>query len=386
MAASIVADMGAECAVVGAGPSGLLLAVLLARAGHSVLVLEQRPELGGPSGGVVLQPVTLTVLARLGMLDTLLRAGFVLSGVDEFTEQKTLFSGSYVDLPAISYPFSLEVELSSLHAQLIRLARREVGIQIETGTRVAGFDQSDEDGCVLTLDVNGSMRHVRAAVVVGADGKYSTIRKLGPFSAHISEFQHQQMIACTARPRGWPARLQSYRSQGIQALVPTRAGVIRAFWQVKADADRSGTPIEQLADKVSELDLPLPTSTHAWEDVALIRHQTVHVKPWCDGRVLLIGDSAHGLHPFGGQGLNLGLQDAVFVTQLITEALRTGELSRRSSVLARYENTRKPFIERFQTIQHQLLDDPRASASLYLENFTNVAMGQPGLRPLFEQI
>lgn len=125
-----------DCAVVGAGPSGLLLAVLLARA-WSVQLLEKDPELGPPPGGVVLQPVTLGLLDRLGKLSQLRRQGMPIEGVDETGPGGPVFSGDYRELADAPVPFALAVPLRAVREALLELVRAEPCVTVRTGTLVA---------------------------------------------------------------------------------------------------------------------------------------------------------------------------------------------------------------------------------------------------------
>jgi 2-polyprenyl-6-methoxyphenol hydroxylase-like FAD-dependent oxidoreductase len=98
--------------------------------------------------------------------------------------------------------------------------------------------------------------------------------------------------------------------------------------------------------------------------------------------VVLLGDSAHSVHPYGGQGINLALQDAVLLAEALDRALRKS--TDRCSVLDEFESLRRPFVERFQSRQRQLLGPGTTAETLYLADFAHLALGQEELRPLLQ--
>lgn len=374
-----------DCAIVGAGPSGLLLAVLLARAGWSVQVLERDPELGPPPGGVVLQPATLGLFERLGKLGQLRSHGMTIDGVDETGPGGAVFSADYRQLPGTPVPWALAIPLRVVREVLLDMVRAEPGVDVRTGTLVAGLADDPASGCEVELSTDTSTCMLRAGYVVGADGKHSTVRRAARFAATVAPFASRQLIAKAPRPAGWPQRIRSHRSDQPVVVIPTGPGIVHVFGDVTVpDTAPAGDALAELAAAVGACypEVAGLLRTHG-ECVALIRHHTIQVARWRSGHVVLLGDSAHSVHPYGGQGINLALQDAMLLARALDEALRTADFE---TPLDDFESRRRPFVERFQSRQRQLLGQGTAAEALYLDDFAHLALGQEELRPLLQAV
>jgi 2-polyprenyl-6-methoxyphenol hydroxylase-like FAD-dependent oxidoreductase len=368
-----------DCAVVGAGPSGLLLAVLLARAGWSVQLLEKEHELGPPPGGVVLQPVTLGLFDRLGKLGQLRRQGMPIEGVDETGPGGPVFSGDYRELANAPVPFALAVPLRAVREALLELVQAEPGVVVRTGTLVAGLKDDPVAGCELELSTSSGTWMLEAGYVVGADGKHSTVRRAARFEAQVAPFAARQLIARSPRPDGWPQRIRSHLAERPVVVIPTQPEHVHVFGDVTV-AD-TAPAADALADLAASAGARYPELgalvASRGEYVAMVRHHTVQVARWRSGRVLLLGDSAHSVHPYGGQGINLALQDAVLLAGALGEEPRPGAGD--ATAVDDLESRRRPFVERFQARQRHLLDPGTASMSLYAGNFSGLALGQEEL-------
>lgn len=375
-----------DAAIVGAGPSGLMLALLLARSGRTVRVLERQPTLEPPTGGVVLQPATLGLLGTVGILPALDAAGTAITGVDETGPAGPLFSGDYADLPDTPCPWALAAPLRLIREQLLDRLAEQPTASIQTGATVVALEQQS-DHCRVDVVINGHPTDLRAAYVVGADGKYSTVRTAAAFDAEVAPFPDRQLIARMPRPAGWPARVRSHRAERPVVVVPSSERMLHVFGAVQSQ------DLNELADTLAAHHPGLAAELRSnGEQLALVRHHTVTVRRWSIGRVVLLGDSAHSVHPYGGQGMNLGLQDAALLRTVLDRALEADvnppfyAPTDGRAILAEFESIRRPFVERFQTRQRSLLDPAAADRAFYLTDFADLALGQAELRPLFADL
>ena len=217
---------------------------------------------------------------------------------------------------------------------------------------------------------------LQAGYVVGADGKHSTVRRAARFDAQVTPFASRQLIARAPRPDGWPQRIRSHRAERPVVVIPTQPDYVHVFGDVTVpDTAPAADALADLAASASACYPRLGALVAGrGECVAVIRHHAVQVARWRSGRVVLLGDSAHSVHPYGGQGINLALQDAVLLAGALDEDLRAGG----NAAADDFESRRRPFVERFQARQRHLLDPGTASTSLYAGNFSAPGPGPGG--------
>ncbi|MYM67954.1 FAD-dependent oxidoreductase [Pseudoduganella sp. FT55W] len=304
--------------VAGAGPVGLLLACELALAGCSVLTLEKAEDPHSPLkqlpfGIRGLSAPSIEVLHRRGLLDQMEVPKRL---QNPFTGKRTRQAGHFAGIPfefdnidmsrwPTDLPLSLLSEMAELEAVLTRRAL-ELGVEIRRGAGITGFEQ-DSDG----VTVYAAGQSARAGWLVGCDGGRSVVRKQGGFefagtepeftgySAKV-DFLDADLLA--------PGRVVTERGMYFQS----QPGYLNlqdfddgAFHQTGAPVTREH--LQAVLRRISGIEVTIAALHVAttWTDRARQATQ------YRNGRILLAGDAAHIHAPLGGQGLNLGIGDAM---------------------------------------------------------------------------
>ncbi|MFI7546940.1 FAD-dependent monooxygenase [Actinoplanes sp. NPDC049599] len=294
--------------IVGAGPTGLTLAVDLARRGVPFRLVEKSPLPQHGSRGKGIQPRTQEILEDLGVLDRFREHGadypeLLIHRPDGGTTTRRM-DELHAPTPAVPYPNLLMVPQWRT-GELLTERLAELGGQVEPGVEVTGFGQ-DERGVHVELSTG---ERVTTTYLVGADGGRSTIRRrLGVgFAGETRE--SERMLIADVRLTGldrdhwhvWPGAEPHALRLGLCPLPGTEDFQLTA----PPAEDASPAALQRLVDAVQ----PGVTVTHVgW--TSLYRANIRMVDRYRVGNVFLAGDAAHVHSPAGGQGLNTGLQDA----------------------------------------------------------------------------
>ncbi|MGW4733081.1 FAD-dependent oxidoreductase [Streptomyces shenzhenensis] len=354
------ADAEADVCVVGGGATALFAALRCARSGHSVIVVSSDPEFEPAGAGIspLLAPPTLGLLAAEGVEDELLLGGQRVLGADDHGPAGLLSSWRYTDHPGIARPYGLTVPTGTLVQALLTALRAEPAATVRSGRTVTAVDQ-DGDGVLVTFATAGppgtaDCEQIRARYAVAADGRRSPLRDLVGISVRDSSFGRPGwLVAAPVVPDREPVLLVRHPAPQALFTVPTPGSSMAVVWcpdQQQEQALAQGGA-QALVEQVKAVDPELAdwltgaaerTSPAFRIDFAMWRASS-----WRAGRVLLLGEAAHGLHTLGGQGLNQSLHSAASLARAVHEAVTGGDGSRVDA----YERIRRPFVERLQDLQ-----------------------------------
>ncbi|HSF66055.1 MAG TPA: FAD-dependent oxidoreductase [Nitrospiraceae bacterium] len=323
--------MSIRCCIAGGGPAGMMLGLLLARAGVDVAVLEKHADFLRDFRGDTIHPSTLEVMHELGILERLLAVPH---------QKVSRINGQFGDLALTVADFSS----LSTHCRFVAFmpqwdflnflageAARYSTFQLWRQADVTGL--VEESGTVVGLRANtpeGPIE-VRANLVVGADGRHSIVRAKAGLS--IEEFGAPMDVLWfrLSRQTNDPGDPIGRFDTGRIFIMLNRGN----YWQCgfvipKGSRDQlqeQGLPAFReviarlapfLADRVGEL--------YDWEPIKLLTVQVDRLRQWHRPGLLCIGDAAHAMSPVGGVGINLAIQDAVAAANLLAVPLREDRL------------------------------------------------------------
>jgi 2-polyprenyl-6-methoxyphenol hydroxylase-like FAD-dependent oxidoreductase len=288
--------------IVGAGPTGLLLAGDLAQAGVSVVVLDRQPEQSAASRACFVQARTLEQLDARGLAEPLVSTGHAVGGLRVGTLR--------LDLSGLPSRFPYLLVAAQCHTErLLEQRARSAGARIGRGVEVTGLRQ-DRDG--VEVHARGSARPVTAQYLVGADGADSTVRAALrlPFDGRPVFRSVLSADVALSRPPG-DELLAGVADGGIALLAPFGDGWFRVMaWNRLREAPASeDADLSEIRDVTAAV-LGDDFGMHDARWMSRLGAQERQVRHYQSGRILLAGDAAHVHSPLTGQGLNTGLQDA----------------------------------------------------------------------------
>ncbi|MFC5213771.1 FAD-dependent monooxygenase [Streptomyces coerulescens] len=293
--------------VVGAGPTGLLLAAELRRAGVTTVLAERRDTENNLTRAFAVHARTLELLDARGMADELVAAGVMVDGV-------RLFERAELDLTELPTRFPCVLVTPQYETERVLHEHGEsLGVDIRRGTELVALRQ-DADGVDAELrDRDGTVRTVRASYLVGTDGVHSTVRhELGmPFPGRSSVMS--SVVLADVRLTEPPASTLTVNAtgDGFAFIAPFGDGWHRVitWYRHRQLPDDAPTTLEEVREDTRRV-LGTDFGMHDARWLSRFHNDERQVPHYRQGRVLLAGDAAHTHSPAGGQGMNLGLQDA----------------------------------------------------------------------------
>jgi 3-(3-hydroxy-phenyl)propionate hydroxylase len=306
--------LDAKVAVVGAGPIGMTLAGRLAQRGLKVILLEQEPMLTGEgSKALCMQRETLEIWARLGIGEQVAERGVQWQTGRTYFRGRELFS---IQLPGAGeehFPGFVNISQTEVEEMLLEGLRELPNVEVRWSHRLTGLRQ-DADTVTLTCDTPDGERTLRVVYAVGADGAHSSVRHLlgmgFPGHTHDDLFLICDIRAELPFPNERRFFFDPPWNPGRQVLVhPQPDDTWRIDWQVPSgtdvDAERASGALDRRIRQVVGED----TNYELEWATAYRFHQRLAPRLRV-GRVLLAGDAAHLMSPFGARGLNSGAADA----------------------------------------------------------------------------
>jgi 2-polyprenyl-6-methoxyphenol hydroxylase-like FAD-dependent oxidoreductase len=319
--------------IVGAGPTGLTLALDLARRGISCRLVEAATAPFEGSRGKGIQPRTLEIFDDLGLIDAILAAGALYpkfrTHLGPFSLRGGSVGSSKQATESVPYP-NVWMVLQARTEAILREGLRALGGEVEFGKALATFAQN-EHGVDAILSTGEMMR---ANYLVGCDGGHSTVRRALDLrmDGEAIEGKESPWLVADVEIEGLDRRdWHSWRfaKGGLIALCPLPN---TSLFQFTSKAKTAAAGIEDVVYKVTGYRV----ERVAWSS---IYHPSVRmVDRYRVGRVFLAGDAAHVHPPAGGQGLNTGVQDAYNLGWKLAHVARGGA----DSLLDTYEAERLP--------------------------------------------
>lgn len=351
----------ATCCIAGGGPAGVMLGFLLARAGVDVLVLEKHKDFFRDFRGDTIHPSTLEVMHELGMLDELLRQPHQeLREITAHFGQKLLHIGDFSHLPTQCKFIAFMPQWDFLNF-LSAYARKFPGFRLRMETDVTDLLFEGDRVVGVKANTPAGVLEVRARLVVGADGRSSTVRARAGLEVIDSGAPIDVLWFRVSRHADDPPQAFGYVGAGQFMVLINRDDYWQCAYVIRKGAfsEKQQHGLEGFRDEVARCAPFLADRTNEikdWDDVKLLSVRVDHLRSWHRDGLLCIGDAAHAMSPVGGVGINLAIQDAVAASNLLAPGLIDASLQPADlAAVQKRRETPARMIQRLQIFLHKHL-------------------------------
>jgi 2-polyprenyl-6-methoxyphenol hydroxylase-like FAD-dependent oxidoreductase len=339
--------MDTDVLVVGAGPTGLMLANQLVRWGVRVLIIDRHagPSLQTRALGV--QARTLEIYAKLGLVDRALELGKIGTGANMWAQGRKMARVPLGEAGAkvTPYPFILILGQDD-NERIMGDKLRELGASVQWNTELVGLSQKRDQVTATLKGPDGTQQTITTAWVGGCDGAHSSVRELSGITFPGAPYEHVFFVADTETTGSMvPDEVNVYLwRDGFHLLFPMRG---KDHWRIVGILpaelrDRKDIGIEAVLPSLRrEAGAGLSVKSCTWFSTYRIHHRSA--SRFRDRRCFLLGDAAHIHSPVGAQGMNTGLQDAY---NLAWKLALVAKGQAEPALLDSYEEERVPVAQR----------------------------------------
>lgn len=337
--------------IAGAGPVGLIGALVLARAGVPVTVIEALPQPAEDLRASTFHPPTLDMLDDLGLLDWMLARGLK-SPVFQHRDRPTgeVFSFNLGLLAVeVRHPYRLQLEQWKLMRHVAELLAAMPHVQLCFGERVVHVEQSPER-VRLSTETHAAIRHHEGRYLIACDGANSIIRKW--LGIEFEGLTYPEKFYCVTTPFPFESHFENLSNVNYVADPEQWFVLLRVpeLWRVLIPVPDTMADAEITADAYTQASLKriVPRT-----DDYTVRHRTIYrvhqrvAKQYRSGNVFLAGDAAHINNPLGGMGMNGGVHDVLNLSEKLLAVIGGAD----AALLGRYERQRREVCYRFVQAQ-----------------------------------
>jgi 2-polyprenyl-6-methoxyphenol hydroxylase-like FAD-dependent oxidoreductase len=340
-----------DVGIVGSGPTGLMAAALLVRCGVSVRIFDKSAEQGRESRAFGVQARSMELFLNLGLADEMLDRGLIASGAQIFVDGKQAAELNFDDIGRADTPYSFLLMVPQWDIEAILVEDlRGLGVAVEHGVEVLGFDQSSDCVVVRARDGVGATLEVACSHLIGADGAHSIVRRTLGLSFEGAPYPQSFLLAdCKI---DWSLDYDHMKAflhgRDLALFLPLKGKETCRVIVIKPAGSDQDAPIAAQGASEASLEEVQAALRHAschdvtlsepvWTSLYRIHHRGVN--KYSQGRVFVAGDAAHIHSPAGGQGMNTGLQDAANLAWKLALVLKG---SAPSGLLDTYHSERWP--------------------------------------------
>jgi 2-polyprenyl-6-methoxyphenol hydroxylase-like FAD-dependent oxidoreductase len=342
---TVSADTDIDVLIIGAGPTGLVLALWLTHMGVRVRIIDKTAEPGTTSRALAVQARTLELYGQLRLAESLVERSRAALAVNLWVTGKKRAHVAFGDMGAGISPYPYPVIFpQDEHERLLIERLSSVGITVERSTELLNFEMADRV-VVQMKKPDGTLETCRAAYIAGCDGARSTVREALEIGFAGGTYEHIFYVAdveAAGPVMNGELHVGLDRSDFL-ALFPLKEdGHVRLVGTVSDEALRKREALTW--DDVNTYVMawmPLKVARVNWFSTYHVHHRVA--EHFRKGRTFLLGDAAHVHSPVGGQGMNTGIGDAVNLAWKLASVIQ-GRAD--ESLLDSYEPERIAFARR----------------------------------------
>jgi 2-polyprenyl-6-methoxyphenol hydroxylase-like FAD-dependent oxidoreductase len=339
--------MDTDVLVVGAGPTGLMLANQLARRGVRAMIIDRHAGPSLQTRAIAVQARTLEIYSKLGIVERALELGKRGTGANMWAGGRRMARVPLGDIgqDLSPYPFVLMLGQDD-NERIMDEKLRDRGIAVQWNTELIALEQSSGHVTATLRQPDGASRKTAAAWVAGCDGAHSAVRGLNGITFPGAPYEHVFFVADTQVTGSMvPDELNVYMLlQGFHLFFPMRG---TDHWRIVGILPpelrgRDNVTFEEVVPSLrQETGTELSFKGCSWFSTYRIHHRCA--SRFRDRRCFLLGDAAHIHSPVGGQGMNTGLQDAYNLAWKLALVIKR---SADAAILDSYEVERIPVAQR----------------------------------------
>ncbi len=346
-----------DVCIAGGGPAGMLLGLLLARAGIKVLVLEQHHNFDREYRGEVLMPRFVQLFNQLALSHIIEKNTHLkLEGAELFFHEAKIGEISFGKVtPEIPYALWMPqpVLLNALHEE----AKKQPSFEIWFESSARSLIQEGNKTTGLKVRRCHEELEVRSKITVGTDGRFSTLRRAGHFKTVYSEHQFDIVWFTIPKPPGYENTLRFFLSRPRNLLaLPKYPDAIQCGLAVEpgeyARYRKEGIDsIRNVLLKCNPLVHEFARNLKDFGEFNVLQAELDLIENWEQDGLLLVGDSAHTMSPVGAIGVSIAVETAAEAAKVIEECIRTNDFSTR--MLDKVQKIREPEVRAIHEIQRR---------------------------------